>query len=181
MKTRAIQRRHAAAALFITPSTAHLLTPFWHCPKKVSPKNLGGNNFSSCARSLRPNRAAHRADSEYPRRESNSHLRFRKPPFYPLNYGDNDIYDCRFSICDFKAKTVHSRLQMSVTISVPDRDGQLCQLHLSRHPDRLRWDGSFFPERSHRRKGNRPISFCLNLVVELSSRRIHIPSYERLL
>src|SRR5438477_12267626 len=23
-----------------------------------------------------------------PRRESNSHLRFRKPPFYPLNYGD---------------------------------------------------------------------------------------------
>jgi hypothetical protein len=24
----------------------------------------------------------------YPRRESNPHLRFRKPPFYPLNYGD---------------------------------------------------------------------------------------------
>src|SRR5919106_506992 len=23
-----------------------------------------------------------------PRRESNPHLRFRKPPFYPLNYGD---------------------------------------------------------------------------------------------
>gem|GEM_PF-3749052 len=23
-----------------------------------------------------------------PRRESNSDLRFRKPPFYPLNYGD---------------------------------------------------------------------------------------------
>ena len=25
---------------------------------------------------------------KYPRRESNPHLRFRKPPFYPLNYGD---------------------------------------------------------------------------------------------
>src|SRR6266516_7780131 len=25
---------------------------------------------------------------KYPRGESNSHLRFRKPPFYPLNYGD---------------------------------------------------------------------------------------------
>ena len=24
---------------------------------------------------------------KYPRRESNSHLRFRKPLFYPLNYG----------------------------------------------------------------------------------------------
>ena len=26
--------------------------------------------------------------SKYPRRESNLHLGFRKPPFYPLNYGD---------------------------------------------------------------------------------------------
>src|SRR5438477_5551664 len=25
------------------------------------------------------------------RRESNPHLRFRKPPFYPLNYGNNDL------------------------------------------------------------------------------------------
>src|SRR5213596_1056512 len=25
---------------------------------------------------------------KYPRGESNSHLRFRKPPFYPLNYRD---------------------------------------------------------------------------------------------
>src|SRR5207245_10761045 len=72
------------------------------------------------------------------RRESNPHLRFRKPLFYPLNYGDNDIYDCRFSICDFKAKTVHSRLSMSVTISVPDRDGRLCQLDSSWHPGCLR-------------------------------------------
>jgi hypothetical protein len=28
--------------------------------------------------------------TDYPRRESNPHLRFRKPPFYPLNYGDDD-------------------------------------------------------------------------------------------
>jgi hypothetical protein len=26
-----------------------------------------------------------------PRRESNPHLRFRKPPFYPLNYGDQQL------------------------------------------------------------------------------------------
>jgi hypothetical protein len=26
--------------------------------------------------------------AECPRRDSNPHLRFRKPPFYPLNYGD---------------------------------------------------------------------------------------------
>jgi hypothetical protein len=26
--------------------------------------------------------------TNYPRRESNPHLRFRKPLFYPLNYGD---------------------------------------------------------------------------------------------
>jgi hypothetical protein len=36
------------------------------------------------------------------RRESNPHLRFRKPPFYPLNYGNNDIFDFRFSISDCK-------------------------------------------------------------------------------
>jgi hypothetical protein len=37
-----------------------------------------------------------------PRRESNPHLRFRKPPFYPLNYGDDDICDFRFAISDCK-------------------------------------------------------------------------------
>ena len=26
-----------------------------------------------------------------PRRESNPHLRFRKPLFFPLNYGDDDL------------------------------------------------------------------------------------------
>src|SRR5438105_11078003 len=32
-----------------------------------------------------------------PRRESNPHLRFRKPSFYPLNYGDaEETFDFRF-------------------------------------------------------------------------------------
>ncbi len=35
-----------------------------------------------------------------PRRESNPHLRFRKPPFYPLNYGDCWICDLRFANAD---------------------------------------------------------------------------------
>jgi hypothetical protein len=26
----------------------------------------------------------------------------RKPPFYPLNYGNNDIFDFRFAIADCK-------------------------------------------------------------------------------
>jgi hypothetical protein len=36
------------------------------------------------------------------RRESNPHLRFRKPPFYPLNYGNN-------SVCDFSAERKPSK------------------------------------------------------------------------
>ena len=39
------------------------------------------------------------------RRESNPHLRFRKPLFYPLNYGNNDIFDFRFQIADCKPGT----------------------------------------------------------------------------
>ena len=38
------------------------------------------------------------------RRESNPHLRFRKPPFYPLNYGNKNIFDFRFSIADCKQR-----------------------------------------------------------------------------
>jgi hypothetical protein len=38
-----------------------------------------------------------------PRRESNPHLRFRKPSFYPLNYGDNG-----FSSFDFRMPIVQS-------------------------------------------------------------------------
>src|SRR6267143_2815768 len=37
-----------------------------------------------------------------PRRESNSDLRFRKPLFFPLNYGDTSISDFRSSIAEFK-------------------------------------------------------------------------------
>src|SRR5438874_7476079 len=36
------------------------------------------------------------------RRESNPHLRFRKPSFCPLNYGNSDNCDFRFSIADCK-------------------------------------------------------------------------------
>ena len=39
---------------------------------------------------------------ERSRRESNPHLRFRKPLFYPLNYGNSDICDFRVSIGDCK-------------------------------------------------------------------------------
>jgi hypothetical protein len=40
----------------------------------------------------------------YPRRESNPHLRFRKPLFYPLNYGDADsgknrLIEWRWATC----------------------------------------------------------------------------------
>src|SRR5205807_6020676 len=44
------------------------------------------------------------------RRESNPHLRFRKPPFYPLNYGNNDIFDFRFSIADCKQQKADGSL-----------------------------------------------------------------------
>ena len=46
-----------------------------------------------------PNSQSHRERS---RRESNPHLRFRKPLFYPLNYGNNTICDFRFAIADCK-------------------------------------------------------------------------------
>ena len=39
--------------------------------------------------------------AERPRRESNPHLRFRKPPFYPLNYGDKSIADFRLRNADW--------------------------------------------------------------------------------
>src|SRR6267143_3025909 len=43
--------------------------------------------------------------AQCPRRESNSDLRFRKPPFYPLNYEDRVISDFRSLIADFKCRT----------------------------------------------------------------------------
>src|SRR5207247_10497919 len=36
------------------------------------------------------------------RRESNPHLRFRKPPFYPLNYGNSDNCDPFDSLCSLR-------------------------------------------------------------------------------
>ena len=43
-----------------------------------------------------------------PRRESNPHLRFRKPPFYPLNYGDEIAIAARGKaaeiLCDGKSE-----------------------------------------------------------------------------
>src|SRR5437868_1353902 len=41
-----------------------------------------------------------------PRRESNPHLRFRKPSFSPLNYGDQSISDFRSRTADFKRRTL---------------------------------------------------------------------------
>ena len=77
------------------PATLERRTSFWHRQKGVT-KNLGGNSFSS--------------QLNYPRRESNPHLRFRKPPFYPLNYGDmselrRQISDIRFQISIMPFKT----------------------------------------------------------------------------
>src|SRR5438876_2982266 len=43
----------------------------------------------SCAFPLRGRLENHRKTRS--RRESNPHLRFRKPLFYPLNYGNNDL------------------------------------------------------------------------------------------
>src|ERR1700676_130182 len=48
--------------------------------------------------------------SSCPRRESNSHLRFRKPPFYPLNYGDGEISDFRLQIADLLFRICERRV-----------------------------------------------------------------------
>ena len=37
----------------------------------------------------------------------------RKPPFYPLNYGNNDIFDFRFSISDCKCRALQRISAMS--------------------------------------------------------------------
>ena len=56
-----------------TNNVARAGEAFVALPKLRVTKDLGGNVFFV---------------RFYPRRESNPHLRFRKPPFYPLNYGD---------------------------------------------------------------------------------------------
>src|SRR4029434_8566749 len=45
------------------------------------------------------------------RRESNPHLRFRKPPFYPLNYGNN--FKGRMSILTQEVNRVNRRRNAS--------------------------------------------------------------------
>jgi hypothetical protein len=50
--------------------------------------------------------------TSYPRRESNPHLRFRKPPFYPLNYGDV-FPEIRYRI---------SEVRFQITIGTPRRN-----------------------------------------------------------
>src|SRR4029077_8457638 len=71
--------------------------------------------------------AGNRRDSfldSRPRRESNPHLRFRKPPFYPLNYGDSHrdqrselsgserTIRCRRS--DFKSRIANERTKKTL-------------------------------------------------------------------
>jgi hypothetical protein len=56
---------------------------------------------------------------ERSRRESNPHLRFRKPPFYPLNYGNNGIFDFRFSIADCKRWPRHLHRFLRYTRNAP--------------------------------------------------------------
>src|SRR5439155_22692368 len=46
-------------------------------------------NQSKCASTNYPKSLSHTGYTKRPRRESNPHLRFRKPSFYPLNYGDS--------------------------------------------------------------------------------------------
>ncbi len=47
---------------------------------ETEPNYIAGSDFRTTKTAARPCR------SEYPRRESNPNLRFRKPSFYPLNY-----------------------------------------------------------------------------------------------
>ena len=61
-------------------------------PAGVSEREFA--NQSKCAYCRFPTSLSRAKSHNYPRRESNPHLRFRKPPFYPLNYGDEG--NCRF-------------------------------------------------------------------------------------
>src|SRR5437764_8328990 len=61
-------------------------------------------NQSKCASTNYPKSLSHTGYTKRPRRESNPHLRFRKPLFYPLNYGDNDsgknrLIEWRWATC----------------------------------------------------------------------------------
>ena len=58
--------------------------------------------------------------TNYPRRESNSHLRFRKPPFYPLNYGDRLL-----RIVDFGLRIGESDLQLFLDLRIVQKQRNL--------------------------------------------------------
>jgi hypothetical protein len=52
-------------------------------------ERAGANESIEAVAYARPKRLMRdKITRERPRRESNPHLRFRKPLFYPLNYGD---------------------------------------------------------------------------------------------
>jgi hypothetical protein len=78
-------------------------------PREWSDIDLSPAGVSERARANQSNRTEERRwryhfswrASSCPRRESNPHLRFRKPSFYPLNYGDK-------SICDLESPAVAS-------------------------------------------------------------------------
>src|SRR5439155_8383860 len=60
-------------------------------PQPSRPNHLFGIAQKGVAKKSRREQfsRAFTVETKYPRRESNPHLRFRKPLFYPLNYGDN--------------------------------------------------------------------------------------------
>jgi len=51
---------------------------------------------------------------------------FRKPPFYPLNYGDADIFDFRFSIDDFSLANSQTKLAADRDMNSLSKLGQDC-------------------------------------------------------
>src|SRR5207302_10770154 len=62
-----------------------------HRPWPVRVSSPRRANQSKCASTNYPKSLSHTGYTTRPRRESNPHLRFRKPLFYPLNYGNNDL------------------------------------------------------------------------------------------
>src|SRR5216117_3545486 len=81
-----------------------------HRPQPTSVSFREKANQSKCASTNCPKSLSHTGYTIYPRRESNPHLRFRKPPFYPLNYGDISEIECqKAEIRYYVANTKKSR------------------------------------------------------------------------
>jgi hypothetical protein len=70
------------------------------------------------------------------RRESNPHLRFRKPPFYPLNYGNwnqmSEVRDQNVSLAEFKVSTPKFRRPARFGLDGP-REAELSNALFSRN------------------------------------------------